>query len=72
VQKGCKGPITHADCPIRRWNDGINFCIDCGSVCNGCAEPGFYAKMTPLYTADSETLKNTYAQNNNPNKKKNT
>ncbi|MFH1026340.1 MAG: hydrogenase small subunit, partial [Nitrospirota bacterium] len=56
-QKGCKGPITYSDCPVRRWNDGINFCIDCGAVCMGCAEPGFYAEMTPLYTAESETSK---------------
>jgi len=60
-QKGCKGPITYSDCPIRRWNDGISFCIDCGSVCMGCAEPGFYAEMTPLYTAESETSKKIWA-----------
>lgn len=48
-EKGCKGPDTYADCPVRRWNDGINFCIDCGAGCKGCAEPEFYAKVTPLY-----------------------
>lgn len=48
-KKGCKGPITYSDCPVRRWNDGLNFCIDCGAPCQGCAEPGFYAEMTPLY-----------------------
>jgi len=61
LMKGCKGPVTNSDCPIRRWNDGINFCIDCGSVCMGCAEPGFYAGMTPLYTAESETSKKILA-----------
>jgi len=60
-EKGCKGPITNSDCPIRRWNDGINFCIDCGAPCQGCAEPGFYAEMTPLYTAESETSKKIWA-----------
>ncbi|MFA6055000.1 MAG: hydrogenase small subunit [Thermodesulfovibrionales bacterium] len=60
-QKGCKGPITTSDCPVRRWNNGINFCIDCGSPCMGCAEPGFYGEMTPLYTAESETSKKIYA-----------
>ena len=60
-QKGCKGPITYIDCPVRRWNDGINFCIDCGGVCMGCAEPGFYAEMSPLYTAESETSKKIWA-----------
>ncbi len=61
LMKGCKGPVTNSDCPIRRWNDGINFCIDCGAVCMGCAEPGFYAQMTPLYTAESETSKKILA-----------
>ncbi len=60
-EKGCKGPITNSDCPVRRWNDGINFCIDCGAPCQGCAEPGFYAEMTPLYTAESETSKKIWA-----------
>lgn len=62
LMKGCKGPMTNSDCPIRRWNDGINFCIDCGAVCMGCAEPGFYAEMTPLYTAESETSKKILAR----------
>ena len=53
LEKGCKGPMTNSDCPVRRWNDGINFCIDCGAPCQGCAEPGFYADMTPLYAAES-------------------
>jgi len=60
-EKGCKGPITYIDCPVRRWNNGINFCIDCGGVCMGCAEPGFYAQMSPLYTAESETSKKIWA-----------
>jgi hydrogenase small subunit len=61
VEKGCKGPETHSDCPIRRWNDGINFCIDCGAVCMGCSEPEFYAQMAPLYTAESEISKRILA-----------
>ncbi len=47
--KGCKGPYTFSDCPARKWNDGINFCIDCGAGCMGCAEPGFYDEMSPLF-----------------------
>jgi len=27
----------------------------------GCAEPGFYAHMSPLYTAESETSKKIWA-----------
>lgn len=52
-EKGCKGPDTFSDCPVRRWNDGLNFCIDCGAGCKGCAEPTFYAGMSPLYSADA-------------------
>ncbi|HIC91030.1 MAG TPA: Ni,Fe-hydrogenase small subunit, partial [Syntrophaceae bacterium] len=61
-EKGCKGPDTYSDCPIRRWNDGINFCIDCGAGCQGCAEPDFYAGMTPLYTAESERSRKILAR----------
>jgi hydrogenase small subunit len=61
-EKGCKGPDTNADMPIRRWNDGINFCIDCGSPCQGCAEPTFYDGNTPLYTAESEQSRNIMAR----------
>lgn len=52
-EKGCKGTETYSDCPIRRWNGGINFCIDAGAPCQGCAEPGFYTEYSPLYTAES-------------------
>lgn len=38
---GCKGPITNADCPHRKWNSGTNWCIGCGSPCVGCVEPDF-------------------------------
>lgn len=61
-EKGCKGPDTYADCPVRRWNDGLNFCIDCGAGCMGCAEPGFYSEMSPLYTAESERSLNIMAR----------
>lgn len=49
IEKGCKGPETFSDCPVRRWNDGLNFCIDCGAGCRGCSEPEFYKGVTPLY-----------------------
>lgn len=50
--KGCKGPDTYSDCPIRRWNDGVNFCIDAGAPCQGCSEPTFYEQNSPLYASD--------------------
>ena len=38
---GCKGPYTHADCPIRSWNAGVNWCVQAGGPCIGCVEPEF-------------------------------
>lgn len=46
---GCKGPVTYADCPIRRWNHGTNWCIGAGSSCIGCCEPGFPDLVAPFY-----------------------
>jgi hydrogenase small subunit len=61
-EKGCKGPDTYADCSVRRWNDGQNFCIDCGAGCMGCAEPDFYDGMSPLYTAEGPRSKDIMAR----------
>jgi len=53
---GCKGPVTHADCPIRLWNSGTNWCVGSNSPCIGCAELGFpdnvspFRKVSELYT----------------------
>ena len=55
LMKGCKGPETYSDCPIRRWNNGINFCIDAGAPCQGCSEPEFYAEQSPLYAMGPAT-----------------
>jgi len=49
LERGCKGPFTYSDCPARKWNNGVNFCIDCGAGCMGCSEPGFYDEMSPLF-----------------------
>ena len=59
IDKGCKGPDTYSDCPVRRWNDGLNFCIDCGAGCMGCSEPGFYSEMSPLYAYYEGSIKDT-------------
>lgn len=52
---GCKGPITYADCPIRQWNNGVNWCIKSGMGCQGCTQPefpdlqgSFYEKLTDV------------------------
>jgi len=52
---GCKGPRTHADCHIRKWNSpgagkyGVEWCIGAGSPCIGCVEPVFPDGMSPFY-----------------------
>lgn len=45
---GCKGPDTYADCYRRKWNSGMNWCVD-NSVCIGCVEPGFPDSSSPFY-----------------------
>jgi len=46
---GCKGPITHADCPLRLWNNGRNWCVGAGAPCSGCTQPEYIDQVTPLY-----------------------
>ena len=46
---GCKGPVTHQNCPVVRWNEATNWPIGCGHPCVGCAEPYFWDTMTPFY-----------------------
>lgn len=56
---GCKGHYTYADCPIRQWNTGVNWCIKAGSPCIGCVEPGFPDFTSPFYQKVTvEELKN--------------
>lgn len=37
-QMGCKGPVTHANCSIIRFNDGVAWPVGVGSPCIGCTE----------------------------------
>jgi len=46
---GCKGPWTHADCPEREFNGGVNWCVKAGSPCHGCVEPFFPDVSSPIY-----------------------
>jgi hydrogenase small subunit len=46
---GCKGPVTYADCPLRLWNNGTNWCIGGNAPCLGCVEPGFPDEVSPFY-----------------------
>ena len=48
-KQGCKGPVTYADCPVRRWNSAVNWCVGANAPCHGCASPQFYKELAPLY-----------------------
>jgi hydrogenase small subunit len=45
---GCRGPVTRVDCPIRKWNDRVNWPIEDDSPCIGCAMFGFPDRMEPF------------------------
>ncbi len=48
---GCKGPITYADCPLRRYNRNTSWCVDSNAPCIGCANPKFpYSPEKGIYT----------------------
>ena len=49
LELGCKGPFTNADCPIRLWNGGVNWCISVNAPCIGCTEKGFPDEHSPIY-----------------------
>lgn len=49
LELGCKGPFTHADCPIRLWNGSVNWCVSAGAPCIGCTEQGFPDKHSPIF-----------------------
>lgn len=49
LEIGCKGPLTHGDCPIRLWNRGRNWCVGGEGPCIGCTEPSFPRLMMPFF-----------------------
>jgi len=47
---GCLGPVTKADCTLRKWNGGTNTCIMAGAPCIGCAAETFArSAAVPFY-----------------------
>lgn len=36
LKKGCRGTITYADCPTRRWNHKTSVCVESNTPCIGC------------------------------------
>jgi len=47
---GCRGPVTRIDCPIRKWNQYVNWPIGDDTPCIGCAQFGFPDQMEPFIT----------------------
>lgn len=45
---GCRGPVTRIDCPIRHWNQYVNWPIEDDTPCIGCAQFGFPDAMEPF------------------------
>ena len=41
-EMGCKGPVTFANCPAVRWNDGVSWPVKSGHGCLGCTQPDFW------------------------------
>lgn len=46
---GCRGPETHNNCPLAKYNNGTSWPVEAGHPCIGCSEPDFWDKMTPFY-----------------------
>jgi len=49
---GCRGPVTRIDCPVRQWNDYVNWPIEDDTPCIGCAQFGFPDAMEPFISYD--------------------
>lgn len=39
--QGCQGPQTYNNCPTRKWNNKVNWCIESGQPCIACASNEF-------------------------------
>lgn len=50
---GCRGPVTRTDCPVRKWNQGVNWPIGDDTPCIGCAMFGFPDAMAPFIRYDT-------------------
>jgi hydrogenase small subunit len=48
-QMGCRGPATHHNCSTVKWNGGTCWPVQAGHGCVGCAESGFWDRLSPFY-----------------------
>jgi hydrogenase small subunit len=49
LKMGCKGPVTHSNCPQVRWNEGTSWPIGAGHGCIGCTEGHFWDRYASFY-----------------------
>lgn len=47
-QLGCRGPMTKSDCPLRKWNDRVNWPVEDNTPCIGCTEKEFPGETEPF------------------------
>ncbi len=50
---GCRGPVTRADCPVRKWNEYVSWPVGNSTNCIGCAQFGFPDAMEPFVNYDT-------------------
>jgi hydrogenase small subunit len=50
VQMGCRGPVTHSNCPVIKWNMGTCWPVLAGHGCIGCTESKFWDSLFPYYS----------------------
>ncbi len=53
LKKGCRGPVTDSDCPVRRWNQRTSVCVESNTPCIGCMSPHWPFKNN-LYLETTE------------------
>lgn len=47
---GCKGPVTHADCPYRQWSgEHLSWPVKANTPCIGCTSPEFPDGTSPFF-----------------------
>ena len=65
---GCKGAITHGNCPSLKWNGleagraGVHWCVGAGSPCHGCTHPSFPDGVLPSCGSRGLTPRNGHEQ----------
>ncbi len=47
---GCKGHATYSNCPTRKWNNGVNWCVASDTLCHGCTSTYFPDGCAPLFS----------------------